>query len=138
MPLPMDFSGVLDAFARPTPIEVWEETGARVNGRWTIINESPHRSIKSIVMQADVEHLTFTLEGVNPKGSKSIITNEKLYYHEQYGGQAQGIQSFALIDGRTYRVYEDGDMNQNTRHNAYTLIRYEKNSNPVDLNAVLK
>lgn len=134
--LPFDFSETLEAFTCPEPIEVYEKTGAYVDGYWTQ-TEGPKRTLECILLNVDEEKLQIVAQGRNVDAAYAIMFPEGtdfLYYTLQQGSNVQAKQSYVIIDGLEYVVVNNPETVKNAGFRSYYALRYKDGTNPTEVN----
>ena len=98
--LPFDFSETLDAFECPEQIQVYEKSGAWVDGYWQQTKGEP-RNLSCILLNVDEKKLEILAEGRHVDAAYCIMFPEgtdELYVMHQQDSTIQGKQTYALID----------------------------------------
>ena len=132
MTLPFDFTRTFNILRSPEDIEVWEEEGKNINGRWKTV-ESSHEFVQAIVLQEDSEKMQILSEGRTATGGISIITDRKMYYLNSNNNELQDKQTFIKFRGFVFVLVSDGWLVPNTNKYSYACARYEKNKySPID------
>lgn len=132
--LPFDFSETLDAFECPTDIEVYEKTGAYVDGYWTETKSEPRR-LSCILLNVDERKLQIVAEGRNIDEAYSIMYpgyKEPLHIVHHQGSHVEGVQSYVIIDGFEYVVVNNPETRKNAAFHSYYALRFEEQENPVE------
>lgn len=129
--LPFDFSETLEAFECPEPIEVYEKTGAYVDGYWTQV-DGPKRTLNCILLNVDEKKLEILAHGRTVDAAYSIMFPEgadTLYYTIHQGNTIQNKQSYVVIDGLEYVVVNNPETVKNAGFKSYYALRFEKPEN---------
>ena len=123
---PMDFRSVLETFAYPDPIPVWDTTGSRdPSGVWRESDPVPRGTIRAIVLGLTTRDLEIYPEGEASQGGISLTTDAELYFSDvvDTGGGQETRQSYVEFQGRRYRVTGSALLYGNTAHHIYHALR---------------
>lgn len=151
--LPMDFSQLLSAFARPEPLRVWDAAGSRdERGRW--VETAPvERDVPpyAIILALGPRDLEFLGEGEASGGGISITTAAELYFTDPanpggpsglpgspgspgspgtpgpggaFAGGLECRQSYVLHQDRRYRVTGSALIHGNANLRIYYALRH--------------
>lgn len=126
--LPFDFSETLEAFECPEPIEVYEKTGAYVDGYWTQTN-GPKRTLNCILLNVDEKKLEIVASGRSVDAAYCIMFPEgtdTLYYNLQQNNTIQNKQSYVVIDGLEYMVVNNPETVKNAGFKSYYALRFQE------------
>ena len=126
--LPFDFSETLEAFECPEPIEVYEKTGAYVDGYWTQTN-GPKRTLNCILLNVDEKKLEIVASGRSVSAAYCIMFPEgtdTLYYNLQQNNTIQNKQSYVVIDGLEYMVVNNPETVKNAGFKSYYALRFQE------------
>ena len=126
--LPFDFSDTLEAFECPESIQVYEKSGAYVDGYWTQ-TEGSKRELNCILLNVDENKLQIVAEGRNVDSAYCIMFPEDadtLYYTSQQNATIQEKQSYALIDGFEYVIVNNPETVKNAGFKSYYALRYKE------------
>lgn len=133
--LPFDFSSTLEAFECPEPIEVYEKTGAYVNGYWTQ-TDGEKRTLYCILLNVDEETLEIVAQGRYVEAAFCIMFPEgrdTLYYTNQHNKSIQSKQSYAVIDGLEYVIKKNPETVKNAGFKSYYAIRFENSEDEKEI-----
>ena len=131
--LPMDFLPVLQSFAHPEPLRVWDAEGAYdAAGRWVesdpVERDAP---VQAIVLATGARNLEFSGEGEASGGGISITTSVELYFtdaanlaDDAFAGEIRTRQSYVLYKHRRYRVTGSGLTSGNANVRIYYALRH--------------
>lgn len=131
MSLPFDFSATFDAFECPEPIQVFEKTGAYVDGIWTETASTP-RELNCILLNVDEKKQEIVAEGRNLVGAYCVMFPEgvdELYVSYQQNAQIEGKQSYLIIDGMEFIVVNNPETRKNAGFLSYYALRYKDQVN---------
>lgn len=126
--LPFDFSETLEAFECPEPIEVYEKTGAYVDGYWTQV-DGPKRTLNCILLNVDEKKLEIVASGRSVDAAYCIMFPEgadTLYYNLQQNNTIQNKQSYVVIDGLEYMVVNNPETVKNAGFKSYYALRFQE------------
>lgn len=128
MALPLDFSSVLQTFATPLPVTVFDSIGQRVDGEWQESEPEPRPApLAAIVLAMNVPTLEFYREGDSSVSGITLHTTETLYFTDVKDTADDGQerrQSYVEYQGYRFRVVGTGFMLGNTNFNLYHCVRY--------------
>lgn len=112
MSVPFDFTNVLQAFASPIPITVYDSEGTYEFGEWKwtqpVAREKP---LYAIVLQLAIQRLELTNEGNESDGgiSLTVPANTILYFtNANMAESVENKQSYVLYQGQRFRVLGTG------------------------------
>ena len=134
--LPFDFSETLEAFTCPEPIQVYEKTGAYVDGYWTQ-TVGTKRTLNCILLNVDETKLEIVAKGRHVDSAYAIMFPEgedTLFYTIQQNANVQSKQTYVEIDGLEYVVVNNPETAKNAGFKSYYALRYLDAENPQEGN----
>lgn len=129
MPVTLDFTRTLNAFASPLPLIVQDTVGYFRRGVWEtsepVAREKP---IKAIVLHLNLQQLDILTEGSASAGGIAVLTQDLLYFTDPKYEGVSNQQSYVVYQGLRYRVVGEGltsgpGLLGNANFNVYHCLR---------------